>query len=138
MIGAAASHQVSKMLYRQSQLGLWNRIIAQDGSFGALMRCLKIYDGLNTNTLRAGIGAFSPVLGFLPIRSRLLRTTKEPKADSFTVSPRSRQAVISLNTNSTKTVACARDNRAFCDAAAYRSSRLMVFGSTLMIPLMVS
>ena len=104
--------------------------ISDDELVGALMRCLTTSDGLNTSTRRAGIGVFSPVLGLRPIRWRLLRTTKEPKNDNFTDLPRSRQFMISLNTNSTKAVDCARDRRALFDAAAYRSSRLMVFFTT--------
>ena len=90
--------------------------ISDDELVGALMRCLRTSDGLNTSTRRAGIGVFSPVLGLRPIRCRLLRTTKEPKDDSFTDSPRSRQFMISLNTNSTKAVDCARGRRALTEA----------------------
>src|SRR6266478_2513555 len=67
----------------------------------ALMRCLRIVDALNTITLRGKIETGLPVLGLRPILWRFLRTTKEPKDDSFTDSPRSRQSVISLSTNST-------------------------------------
>src|SRR5258708_18623282 len=60
------------------------------------MRCLRIADGLNTITRRGEIGTSVPVLGLRPMRCPFLRTTKEPNDESFTVSPRSRQSVISL------------------------------------------
>src|SRR5258708_1690670 len=62
----------------------------------ALMCSLRIADGLNTMTRRGEIGTSDPVLGLRPIRCPFLRTTKEPNDESFTVSPRSRQSVISL------------------------------------------
>src|SRR6185437_9875611 len=65
-------------------------------SWWPLMRCLRIADGLNTITRRGEIGTSLPVLGLRPMRWPFLRTTKEPNEDSFTVSPRSRQSVISL------------------------------------------
>src|SRR5215468_5071380 len=66
-----------------------------------LMRCLRIADGLNTITRRGEIGTSLPVLGLRPILWPFLRTTNEPKDESFTVSPRSRQSVISFKTSST-------------------------------------
>ncbi len=68
----------------------------------ALMRCLRIADGLNTITRRGEIGTSVPVFGLRPILWPLLRTTNEPKEDNFTVSPRSRQSVISWRTSSTR------------------------------------
>ena len=65
------------------------------------MRCLSIADGLNTITRRGEIGTSFPVLGLRPILWPFLRTTNDPKEESFTVSPRSRQSVISLSTSST-------------------------------------
>src|SRR6266851_7632134 len=78
-----------------------------------LMRCLRIADGLNTITRRGEIGTSLPVLGLRPIRWPFLRTTKEPKEDSFTVSPRSRQSVISFSTSSTSVADSVRDNPTF-------------------------
>src|SRR5207245_9490776 len=65
-----------------------------------LMRCLRIADGLNTITRRGEIGTSLPVLGLRPILWPFLRTTNEPNDESFTVSPRSRQSVISFKTSS--------------------------------------
>ena len=65
----------------------------------ALMCCLRITDGLNTITRRGEIGTSVPVLGLRPMRWPFLRTTNEPNEESFTLSPRSRQSVISLSTN---------------------------------------
>src|SRR5262245_15689468 len=79
----------------------------------ALMRCLRMADGLNTITRRGEIGTSLPVLGLRPILWPFLRTTKEPKEDSFTVSPRSRQSVISLSTNSTSVSDSVRDSPTF-------------------------
>src|SRR5271166_2929526 len=82
-------------------------------SASALMRCLRMADGLNTITRRGEIGTSLPVLGLRPIRWPLLRTTKEPKDDNFTVSPRSRQSVISFSTSSTSVADSVRDNPTF-------------------------
>src|SRR5262245_44066116 len=60
-----------------------------------LMRCLRIADGLNTITRRGEIGTSLAVLKLRPILWPFLRTTNEPNDESFTVSPRSRQSVIS-------------------------------------------
>ena len=76
-------------------------------------RCLRIADGLNTITLRGVIGTSFPVFGFRPIRGPLLRTTKEPNEDSFTISPSSRRSVISLNTSSTNAADSDRDKWTF-------------------------
>jgi len=54
----------------------------------ALMRCLRIVEGLNTTTRRGEIGTSSPVLGLRPDLWPFLRTTNEPNDESFTVSPR--------------------------------------------------
>ena len=70
-------------------------------------------DGLKTITRRGEIGTSLPVLGLRPIRWPFLRTTKDPKEDSFTVSPRSRQSVISLSTNSTSVADSVRDSPTF-------------------------
>src|SRR5262245_66265444 len=95
---------------------------AHDGLLGSvyflapgseLIRCLSIADGLNTITRRGEIGTSLPVLGFLPTLWPFLRTTKEPKDDNFTVSPRSRQSVISFNTSSTSVADSVRDSPTF-------------------------
>src|SRR5215203_5018644 len=70
-------------------------------SINELMRCLRIAEGLNTITRRGEIGTSLPVFGLRPIRWPFLRTTNEPNDESFTVSPRSKQSVISFKTNST-------------------------------------
>src|SRR5436190_21347790 len=79
----------------------------------ALMRCLRIADGLNTITRRGEIGTSLPVLGLRPILWPFLRTTNEPNDESFTVSPRSRQSVISFKTSSTCVADSVRDNHHF-------------------------
>src|ERR1700681_3511564 len=78
-----------------------------------LMRCLRISEGLHTIPRRGDIGTSLPVLGFLPTRWPFLRTTNEPNEESFTVSPRSRQSVISLSTNSTSDADSVRDKPTF-------------------------
>src|SRR4029077_16292191 len=83
------------------------------GSGPALMCCLRIADGLNTITRRGEIGTSVPVLGLRPMRCPFLRTTKEPNEESFTVSPRSRQSVISLSTNSTSAADSVRERPTF-------------------------
>src|SRR6516225_9436108 len=82
-------------------------------SESALMRCLRIADGLNTVTRRGEIGTSLPVFGLRPILWPFLRTTNEPNDDSFTVSPRSRQSVISFKTSSTSVADSVRDNPTF-------------------------
>ncbi len=47
------------------------------------------------------------------MRWPFLRTTKEPNEESFTVSPRSRQSVISLRTSSTSAADSVRDSPTF-------------------------
>src|SRR5579862_6390988 len=81
--------------------------------FPELMRCLRIAEGLNTMTRRGEIGTSLPVFGLRPMRWPFLRTTNEPKDDSFTVSPRSRQSVISLSTSSTSVADSVRDRPTF-------------------------
>src|SRR5271163_3985159 len=82
-------------------------------SASELIRCLRMADGLNTMTRRGEIGTSLPVLGLRPMRWPFLRTTNEPNDDSFTVSPRSRQSVISLRTSSTKVADSVRDSPTF-------------------------
>src|SRR5215813_2058781 len=82
-------------------------------SESALMRCLRIADGLNTITRRGEIGTSLPVFGLRPILWPFLRTTNEPNDESFTVSPRSRQSVISFKTSSTSVADSVRDNPTF-------------------------
>ena len=77
------------------------------------MRCFKMADGLNTITRRGEIGTSVPVFGLRPIRWPFLRTMNEPNEDSFTVSPFSRQSVISFNTNSTNADYSVRDSPTF-------------------------
>src|SRR6185312_5421787 len=90
------------------------------------MRCLRIADGLNTITRRGEMGTSLPVLGLRPIRCPFLRTTNDPKEDSFTVSPRSRQSVISFSTISTRVADSVRDNPTFWYTASHRSARVTV------------
>src|SRR5262249_46045044 len=66
-----------------------------------LIRCLRSADGLKTIPRRGEIGTSVPVFGLRPMRCPFLRTMNEPNDDSFTVSPFSRQSVISFSTNST-------------------------------------
>src|SRR5712672_510329 len=92
-----------------------------------LMRCLRMADGLNTITRRGEIGTSFPVLGLRPTRCPFLRTTTEPKDDNFTVSPRSRQSVISLSTSSTNAEDSVRDRPTFWYTASHKSARVTVF-----------
>jgi hypothetical protein len=62
-----------------------------------------IEDDLNLTT-RRGKKNFSPVFGLRPIRGPFWRTKKVPNEASFTVSPRSRQSVISFSTSPTSAV----------------------------------
>lgn len=90
------------------------------------IRPTKFTDGLNFNTRRDEIGASSPVLGLRPVRGFLSRTTKEPKDESKTFSPRSRQSVISLRTCLTIEVASTRDSWTSRQTASIKSSRVLV------------
>src|SRR5215468_3220450 len=96
-------------------------------SESVLMRCLRIADGLNTITRRGEIGTSVPVFGFRPIRWPFLRTTNEPNDESFTVSPRSRQSVISFSTSSTSAEDSVRDRPTFWYTASHKSARVTVF-----------
>ena len=78
-----------------------------------MIRCFRIADGLNTITRRGEIGTSVPVFGLRPMRWPFLRTMKEPNDDSFTVSPFSRQSVISFSTSSTKADDSVRDRPTF-------------------------
>src|SRR5204862_629056 len=91
-----------------------------------LMRCLRIADGLNTITRRGEIGTSLPVFGLRPIRCPFFRTTNEPNEESFTVSPRSRQSVISFSTISTRVADSVRDSPTFWYTASHRSARVTV------------
>jgi hypothetical protein len=51
----------------------------------------------------------------------------DPKEESFTVSPFSRQSVISFNTSSTNADDSVRDNPTFWYTASHRSTRVTVF-----------
>src|SRR6476646_4388240 len=99
-----------------------------DGSWDfVLIRCLRIADGLNTITRRGEIGTSLPVLGFRPIRWPFFLTTNEPNEESLTVSPRSRQSVISLSTNSTNAADSVRERPTFWYTASHKSARVTVF-----------
>lgn len=76
-------------------------------------RCFTSMDGLKTTTRCGAINNPSPVFGFLPILEPLFRTTNEPNEDNFTVSPCSRQSVISSITSATNAADCARDKPTF-------------------------
>src|SRR5436190_8398973 len=78
-----------------------------------LIRRLRMAEGLNTMTQRGEIGTSLPVFGLRPMRWPFLRTTNEPNNDSLTVSPRSRQSVISLSTISTSVADAVRDSPTF-------------------------
>src|SRR5438045_7934499 len=91
-----------------------------------LIRCLRIAEGLNTITRRGEIGTSLPVFGLRATRWPFLRTTNEPNEDSFTVSPRSRQSVISFSTNSTSAEDSVRDRPTFWYTASHRSARVTV------------
>src|ERR1700722_14638657 len=78
-----------------------------------LIRCFRMAEGLNTITRRGEIGTSVPVFGLRPIRWPFLRTMNEPNDDNFTVSPFSRQSVISFNTSSTKADDSVRDKPTF-------------------------
>src|SRR4029077_21232205 len=78
-----------------------------------LIRCLRMAESLDPMTRRGAIGTSLPVLGLRPMRWPFLRTTNEPNDDSFTVSPRSRQSVISLSTSSTSVADSVRDKPTF-------------------------
>src|SRR5204863_10059267 len=84
-------------------------------------------DGLNTITRRCEISTSVPVLGFRPIRWPFLRTMNEPNDESFTVSPFSRQSVISFSSSSTKGDDSVRDSPTFWLTASHRSTRVTVF-----------
>jgi hypothetical protein len=91
-----------------------------------LMRCLRIGEGLNASTRRADTIAFSPVFGLSPILSRLMRTLNEPKDDNFTASPRSRQSLISLSTDSNSFTVSVCDSTLLLYIALHKSARVTV------------
>src|SRR5258708_36712702 len=78
-----------------------------------LISRIRMAVDLNTNTRRGEIGTSMPFLGLRPIRWPFLRTTNEPNDDNFTVSPFSRQSVISFKTNSTKADDSVRESPTF-------------------------
>src|SRR5689334_20650424 len=82
-------------------------------------------------TRRGEIGTSVPVFGFRPIRCPFLRTMNEPNEDSFTVSPFSRQSVISFKTSSTKAEDSVRDSPTFWYTASHKSTRVTVFPVSL-------
>src|SRR5262245_9268273 len=92
-----------------------------------LIRCLRIADGLKTITRRGEIGTSVPVFGFRPMRCPFLRTMNDPNDDNFTVSPFSRQSVISFSTSSTNADDSVRDRPTFWYTASHRSTLVTVF-----------
>src|SRR6056297_3425880 len=70
-------------------------------SLSPLILAFITLEGLKTMTRRGSIGTSTPVFGLRPIRSPFSRTTKDPKEDSFTVSPCSSVSQISPSTDST-------------------------------------
>src|SRR5258706_12170087 len=113
------------LLHRRSAPRLWRRYFRKSES--ALMRCLRIADGLNTITRRGEIGTSLPVLGLRPILWPFLRTTNEPNDESFTVSPRSRQSVISFKTSSTSVADSVRDSPTFWQTPSHKFALVTVF-----------
>src|SRR6187402_1552744 len=101
----------------------------------ALIRCFRIAEGLNTITRRGEIGTSLPVFGLRPMRCPFLRTTNEPNDESFTVSPRSRQSVISFSTISTRVADSVRDSPTFWYTASHRSARVTVLPAIASSPL---
>src|SRR5204863_9390398 len=106
-----ASSAATSLMVRNASGALSTRYFVSAGA--VLMRCLRIAEGLNTITRRGEIGTSVPVLGLRPILCPLLRTTNDPKEDNLTVSPRSRQSVVSLSTISTRLDDSERDNPTF-------------------------
>src|SRR3954464_12035786 len=92
-------------------------------------------DGLKTITRRGEIGTSLPVFGLRPMRCPFLRTTNEPNDESFTVSPRSRQSVISFNTISTRVADSVRDSPTFWYTASHKSARVTVLPAIASTPL---
>src|SRR5258705_10908656 len=97
------------------------------GEVSPLRRCFKIADGLNTITRRDEIGTSVPVFGLRPILRPFLRTMKEPNDDNLTVSPFSRQSVISFKTSSTNADDSLSDSPTCRYTAPDRSTRVTVF-----------
>src|SRR5580693_4579165 len=83
------------------------------GTSRPLILAFSTLDGLNTITLRGRMGTSTPVLGLRPTRSPLERTTKEPKPDSLTVSPRAAASQISSRTDWTSSADSVRDKPIF-------------------------
>src|SRR5438477_11583859 len=101
-------------LFPTPECSLWARLGYFSSPYeSALIRCLRMAEGLNTITRRGEIGTSLPVLGLRPTRWPFLRTTKEPNEESFTVSPRSRQSVISFSTISTSVADSVRETPTF-------------------------
>src|SRR5260370_16536070 len=92
-----------------------------------LIRCFNMAEGLNTITRRGEIGTSVPVFGLRPIRFPFLRTLNDPNDDSFTVSPFSRQSVISFSTTSTNPYPSIPYHPTFCHTASPRPPPLTVF-----------
>src|SRR3954453_19776380 len=92
-------------------------------------------DGLKTITRRGEIGTSFPVFGLRPMRCPFLRTTNEPNDESFTVSPRSRQSVITFSTISTRVADSVRDSPTFWYTASHRSARVTVLPAIALTPL---
>ena len=78
-----------------------------------LIFAFRTLDGLNTITLRGRMGTSTPVFGLRPTRSPLERTTKEPKPDSLTVSPRAAASQISSRTDWTSSADSVRYDSIF-------------------------
>src|SRR5438067_2439522 len=72
-----------------------------------------IWLALKVRTFRPTMMISSPVCGFRPFRGRLVLTTKFPKPEIFTFSPRSKQPLMMSNVASTTSVASFFENPTF-------------------------
>src|SRR5262249_49183891 len=78
-----------------------------------LIRSFMILLALKTSTRLGVIGTTSPVFGLRPTRSLLSRTPNDPKLESLTFSPCSRQVITSRITVSTNSADSLRGSPTF-------------------------
>ena len=89
-----------------------------------LIRFFKTCEARNTRTRRGNMGISSPVFGLRPTRSPFWRTTKLPKDDSLTISPRTKALEISSRTESTNSADSLRDKPTSRYTASLKSARV--------------
>src|SRR5262245_34704036 len=135
---ADGAKRLGRLVHPSSSPAIKSRRYAYSAAFlrdsASLMRCFMMLLARNTSTRRGVIGTSWPVLGLRPMRCPLSRIPNDPNEDNFTVSPRSRLAMISRSTSSTISADSLRGRPTFWNTASAKSARVSVFPLIATLP----